>query len=308
MIRGHSLDNPPLVMLHGGPGFSETVFFRHYNATLERAFTVVYWDQRGTGKSYSKTIPPSSMNVEQFLSDLDQLADVVRASLGSKRVILFGHSWGSVLGALYAARFPEKVSVYVGGAQIGDAQAGEARSYELAVAEARRRRNRKALAALERIGPPPYTADDVFTERTWLQRLEGQLGPKMFSTMGRMVQRSNEGSLLDLPATMRGFRFSLRAMWAEVSKLNLIEAAPALQMPVFLFLGRRDHWVPPETSMAYFDALSAPSKRVVWFEESGHEMFADEPAKFNALMEELVRPVAVASNRTRDEDTRPPAP
>ncbi len=62
-------------------------------------------------------------------------------------------------------------------------------------------------------------------------------------------------------------------------------------MPVFFFLGRHDHWVPPEISVAYFDALTAPAKTLVWFEESGHEPFVDEPAKFNASMVELVRPV-----------------
>ena len=72
--------------------------------------------------------------------------------------------------------------------------------------------------------------------------------------------------------------------------MNLIKVASVLQMPVFFFLGRHDHWVPSETSVAYFDALTAPSKRLVWFEASGHEPFVDEPSKFNAAMVELVRP------------------
>jgi pimeloyl-ACP methyl ester carboxylesterase len=76
-----------------------------------------------------------------------------------------------------------------------------------------------------------------------------------------------------------------------VSRLNLHELAPSLQIPVFFMLGRRDHWVPPETSVAYFDALTAPFKKLVWFEESGHEPFADEPDKFNTAMIELVRPI-----------------
>ena len=92
---------------------------------------------------------------------------------------------------------------------------------------------------------------------------------------------------------MRGFRSSLDATWAEVSALNLTKVAPAFQMPVFFFLGRRDHWVPPEISVAYFDLLTAPSKKLVWFEESGHEPFMDEPDKFNAAMVEWVRPVAL---------------
>ena len=59
---------------------------------------------------------------------------------------------------------------------------------------------------------------------------------------------------------MRGFRFSLDAMWAETSRLNLLDLVPALEMPVFFFLGRKDHWVPPEASLAYFEMLTAPRK------------------------------------------------
>ena len=117
MIRGESLTNPPLIMLHGGPGFSETAFFRHFNAPLEKSFTVVYWDQRGAGKSYDPAIRRSSMTVEQFISDLDELVDLVRERLDKPRVTIFRHSWGSVLGVLYAARFPEKVAAYVGSAR-----------------------------------------------------------------------------------------------------------------------------------------------------------------------------------------------
>jgi pimeloyl-ACP methyl ester carboxylesterase len=82
-----------------------------------------------------------------------------------------------------------------------------------------------------------------------------------------------------------------------VSRINLIELAPELQVPVFFFLGRKDHWVPPETSIAYFDAVTAPSKQLVWFEQSGHEPFVDEPAKFNAAMVDLVRPVTLPQMR-----------
>jgi pimeloyl-ACP methyl ester carboxylesterase len=42
--------------------------------------------------------------------------------------------------------------------------------------------------------------------------------------------------------------------------------------------------------VAYFDALTSPAKRLVWFEQSGHEPFVDEPDKFNATMADLVRP------------------
>jgi pimeloyl-ACP methyl ester carboxylesterase len=291
MIRGESVANPPLILLHGGPGVSETAFFRHFNAPLEKAFTVVYWDQRGAGKSFDRNIPRSSMTVEQFISDLDELVDVVCKRLGKTKVAIFGHSWGSALGVLYAARFPDKVVAYAGSGQIGDWAAGESASYAFALAEAHRLGKRRAVRKLRAIGPPPHTAESLWTQRTWLSRLEGRMAPRAMWKLARAVLGPEESSILDLPSAMRGFRFSLDAMWAEVSRLNMIELAPALEMPVFFFLGRRDHWVPADISVAYIDALTVPSKELVWFEKSGHEPFMDEPGKFNAAMGELVRPV-----------------
>jgi pimeloyl-ACP methyl ester carboxylesterase len=298
MTRGESLVNPALILLHGGPGFSETSLFRYCNASLEKSFTVVYWDQRGAGKSFNRRIRTSSMTVAQFVADLDELVDTTRARLRMKQVALLGHSWGSALGVLYAARFPDKVAAYVGTAQIGDSPAAEAASYAFALAEAQRLENRKAEKMLRNIGPPPHSASNLLTERTWLQRLEGQLGPRALWNIGRIMLGTPESSIFDLPKVLRGFRFSLDAMWTEVSTLNLNRLVPALQMPVFFFLGRRDHWVPPEVSVAYFDALTAPSKTLVWFEESGHEPFVDEPAKFNRAMAELVPPALRPASRT----------
>jgi len=293
MIRGESLSNPPLILLHGGPGFSETGQFRHFNAPLEKSYTVVYWDQRGAGKSYGRKIPRSSMTVEQFIADLDELVEAVFNRTQQNKVIIFGHSWGSALGVLYADRFPQKVAAYVGSGQVGDALAAESASYAYAVAEAERRGNRKALERLRALGPPPYDAGSVWKERTWLQRFEGNLRPVALWKLGRVILGGPEASILDLPNLLSGFRFSLDAMFAETSKLNLMKLVPSLQMPVFFFLGRNDHWVPPETSVAYFDTLTAPAKKLVWFEESGHEPFADEPGKFNTLMKISVRPVVV---------------
>jgi pimeloyl-ACP methyl ester carboxylesterase len=294
MIRGESVANPPLIMLHGGPGFSETGLFRHFNAPLEKSFTVVYWDQRGAGKSADPAIPRSSMTVEQLMSDLDELVDAVRGRLGVDSVVIFGHSWGSVLGVLYAARFPEKVAAYVGSGQIGDWPAAESGSYAYALTQAQRRGWRRAVSRLQAIGPPPYSAKAVFTERTQVVRLEGGMRPGALWRMGRAVLTSQESSIFELPSAMRAFRSTMDAMWPEVSRLNLIDLAPTLQMPVFFFLGRNDHFVPPDTSLAYFEMLAAPSKRLVWFEESCHEPFVDEPDTFNTAMASLVLPALPA--------------
>ena len=295
MIRGESILNPALILLHGGPGFSETGLFRYFNAPLEKSFTVVYWDQRGAGKTFNpRATPKASMTVEQFIADLDELVDVVRERLGKDKVTLFGHSWGAALGVLYTARFPHKVAAYVGSGQVGNWRVGEELSYRYAVGEAERQGNRRALRALRAIGGAPRTAKDLMIERTWVQWLDGQLRPAALWKIGKVALASKESSIFEFPSSFRALRSTTEAMWAEVSKLNLVEAAPSLQVPVFFFLGRKDHWVPPEASLAYFDVLTAPSKKLVWFEESGHEAFMDEPDKFNAAMRDLVRPVVAS--------------
>ncbi|MEO8165000.1 MAG: alpha/beta fold hydrolase [Betaproteobacteria bacterium] len=70
------------------------------------------------------------------------------------KVVLLGHSWGTVLGTIYAFLHPEKISAYVDIAQFADVPHGRRLSYAFSVAEARKRRNSKAISELRIIGRP----------------------------------------------------------------------------------------------------------------------------------------------------------
>jgi pimeloyl-ACP methyl ester carboxylesterase len=97
VFRGLSASNPAVILLHGGPGASETALFRHYNADLERSFLMVYWEQRATGRSYHDDIPPETMTIDRFVRDLDEVVEIVRRRFQKDRVVLLGHSWGTAL-------------------------------------------------------------------------------------------------------------------------------------------------------------------------------------------------------------------
>lgn len=295
MIRGEDIANPILILLHGGPGFPEMRLFRTFNAALEQYYTVVYWMQRGTSKSFDRRMPASSLTIEQFIADLDELVDMMRKRFGKDKVALYGHSWGSVLGVLYAARYPEKVAAYVGTGQIGEWAAFETASYTFVLAEAERRRHRKAIRELRAIGPPPHAFWDMVVERKWLTRFFGIIRGMSLWRFSRITLGGPEASIVDLPDILLSQLVTPKVMWQELIGVNLIKTAPALQMPIFFFLGRHDRVVVPETSVAYFDVLQAPSKTLMWFEESGHEPPTEEPEKFNSLMVEMVLPVALAS-------------
>jgi pimeloyl-ACP methyl ester carboxylesterase len=290
-MHGADSANPVLFALHGGPGMAETPLLRHFNADLERVFTVVYWEQRGAGRTYDKRTPPESMTVERFIADLDELIDHVRAKLGKDKVVLFGHSWGSALGTLYAARHPQKVSAYIGTGQIGDLQASEAAGYAFVLDEAKRRGNARAVAQLTKLGPPPYTPQQLRVQRQWLSRFVGVMGSVPFWSALRILLFQPGGSVFRIPRVFAAMFFSLRTLWPQVSTINLERDAPELEMPVWFLNGRNDHQVSAVVAERYFEKLIAPKKTLVWFEKSGHFAPFDEPEAFNAAMREVATAV-----------------
>jgi pimeloyl-ACP methyl ester carboxylesterase len=283
-IRGADVANSILIALHGGPGMPETPLLRHYNGAVESAFTVVYWDQRGAGRSFTREIPSATMTIDRFVADLDALVDHVRSRLHKDKVAIFGHSWGSMLGTLYAARHPEKVSAYIGTGQIGDLAASERAGYAFVLEEAKRRGNARGVAELTKLGPPPYTNRQMMVQRRWLGRFVGMFGRVPFSTALRVLLFAPGSSPFILPKVFGGMFFSLRTLWPQVSAINLESAAPELKMPVWFLSGRHDHQVDAGVAEAYFNKLEAPKKQLVWFENSGHFVPFEEPEKFNKTM------------------------
>lgn len=291
-FRGRDVRNPPLVLLHGGPGASESALFRHYDSGLEEQFLVVYWEQRGTGRSYDADQPPPSMAIDAFVADLDVVVEQVRRRFHHDRVVLLGHSWGTAIGTLYAAAHPEKVAAYVGIGQIASMPEGELAGYEFALAEARRRGDRSGIDALEAIGPPPHDVDQMLVSRKWVERYGGSFhadldtGDLIFAALG-----TDEANLYDLIQFGRGNRASLDAVWPELRQLDL-RRHTRLSMPVFFFLGRFDWQVPAVVAASYFETIDAPCKRLVWFEGSAHNAPFEESAAFVGAMNEWVRPAA----------------
>ncbi|HWF77002.1 MAG TPA: alpha/beta hydrolase, partial [Caulobacteraceae bacterium] len=204
--------------------------------------------------------------------------------------------WGSVLGVLYAARRPERVSAYVGVGQVADMAASEAASYAFVLAEAERRGHRRALKDLRAIGPPPHDRKGIGRQRRWLTALGGATGPRFsLPRLGWAALMTPEASLGDLVRLVQGSSLSIRLMLDELIGTNLARDHPRLEVPVFFILGRHDHQVVAEISAAYFEALQAPSKRLFWLERSGHFLPFEEPEAFNRIMIDEVRPVALGA-------------
>jgi pimeloyl-ACP methyl ester carboxylesterase len=118
LVRGSDPSNPVLLYLHGGPGQSLIPFAHVATSTLTDSFTVVYWDQRGAGLSYSAATPAKTINLAQLIDDTISVTDYLRNRFGQDKIFLVGHSWGSTLGTLAVLKCPSKYAAYVGVGQV----------------------------------------------------------------------------------------------------------------------------------------------------------------------------------------------
>lgn len=94
---------PPVIVLHGGPGLSQE-YLLPYMSQLSQNHLLIFYDQRGCGRSTSQ-INPETMNVETFVKDLDD----VRQAFHLDKVSILGHSWGGFLAMEYAIAHSEQV-------------------------------------------------------------------------------------------------------------------------------------------------------------------------------------------------------
>lgn len=117
-IRGRDTSNPVIVYLHGGPGSPDSSMAYKFTNKLIDDYTVVCWDQRGCGRTYVKNQKIDKDNetvtFDQAMDDLDVLTNYLKDRFGTEKVIIMGHSYGSVLGSTYAYEHPENVSAFIG--------------------------------------------------------------------------------------------------------------------------------------------------------------------------------------------------
>lgn len=310
VIRGRNVQAPILIWLHGGPGTDETGMWRRNNAPLEDHFLVVYWVQRGTGRSFHSDMTPASMTLAHYVADLDQLVGLLQARFGPRRVALVGHSWGTNIGVNYAHAHPDKVSAYVGIGQIANSVEGERRSYAFTLAEARRRRDGEAVAALNAMGPPPYPLASIMQQRALLEKYGGGSFRQPTSLLSLLWQsfQASEITWLDGINFARGSAFSLGATAPQVAKFDWLHTATHFAVPVFIVAGRFDHNTDAALAHGYFKRIDAPFKRFRWFENSAHSPLFEEPAAFNAFMVNEVLPVVRARSQSEPSPVDSKAP
>lgn len=297
--RSENTDNPIILFLHGGPGTSQLTMNRKNTKDLEKSFIIVNWDQRGAGKSYKAISDTRKMNIDQFVADTKELTLYLLKKFRKERIILLGHSWGSVIGAITASRYPELYYCYIGVGQVANMEEGESASYQWTLKQAIEKHDKRSIATLESIGPPPYQGDwqaKTNTERRLLGRFGGEVYASKTGAFGLVIGSllfSREYSFIDRINFFKGILGSQKTLWPELLKVDLFKSVPEFRVPVYMMEGRHDHEVPSEIAERYFNAIKAPSKELIWFEKSAHMVNFEERDKFNRILVDRIQPSIV---------------
>ncbi|MCX2980679.1 alpha/beta hydrolase [Halieaceae bacterium IMCC14734] len=283
-IRGHDTSNPVLLYLHGGPGMPELPFSHLFDLEIEEHFTVVHWDQRGSGKTRRQGFSNKDLTVPVFIDDTLALTNHLRARFQQDKIYLAGHSWGSMLGTLVVQREPELFHAYIGLGQLTNLHDNEVVSLNFVREEAVADNNKAAIAELAALAPP-YTDDigQLRVQRKWLYYYGGGFRGLGYADIFLAVFTSPDYSLADTYAMLKGLDVSA-VMWPEVARYNLEETALDWQVPVYFLAGRYDYNTPSELAERYFEKLSAPRKAFIWFEKSAHMMNLSDPQFYQDTM------------------------
>jgi pimeloyl-ACP methyl ester carboxylesterase len=283
LIRGEDVSRPVLLFLHGGPGESN-MWLAHYTMSeLEKYFVCVNWDQRGTGKSFKPGPPAASMTIDQFVQDTISLIELLRARFGQQKVLLLGHSWGSVLAMKVAAARPDLLYAVIGMGQVVNMQLGEELSYRYVLEQAQAEQNQKAIRILENLGgSDTYRNGSTFVQRRWLHHYGGMMHALGTRAVVSILLNAPECSIVDCirGLTRRDLRFSCSRMGSEILGVNLPRDIPEVSIPVCFFTGRFDFTTPFALVEQFYSSLRAPCKKLIWFEQSAHMPHMEEPAKF----------------------------
>jgi pimeloyl-ACP methyl ester carboxylesterase len=298
-IRGEHRSNPVLLVLHGGPGIAFSAFSPRFRP-WERDFTVVQWDQPGAGKTLSRNgqAGTGALSIDGMVEDGIQMTEWVLRRLDQPRLILFGVSWGTVLGTLMVKRRPDLFSAYVGAGQFVAAAEGEPVGYALALEQARRLGDAKAIEALQTIGPPPYAdMKSLSAERRAMGRVSVDTFPNARAVLSAILFAPGY-TLRDARAFLSGVQYSAAQLLGALMDYDARRLGAAFETPLFFFQGGQDLYTPARTVQEYVATLQAPHKVLVVWENEGHLTTLSNPTMVLRELVARVRPLVLEGTPT----------
>jgi pimeloyl-ACP methyl ester carboxylesterase len=289
IIKSKDLSNPVLLYLHGGmPDYFLT---QKYPTGFEDYFTVVWWEQRGSGLSYSTGVPTETITSEQLISDTLVVTNYLRNRFGKEKIYLMGHSGGTYIGIQAAAQAPELYYAYIGVAQMSNQLKSESLAYEYMLQKFKDNGNTKMVQKFE---AAPISLETGIP-KTYYALRDGAMHSLGIGTTHDMKSvisgiflpslTFREYTLMEKVNLWRGKSQSgVSPIWDEIITTDLIKQVTKLEIPVYILAGRYDYTVNYDLQKNYFMKINAPEKGFYTFKNSAHSPLFEEPEKFIEIM------------------------
>ncbi len=291
-IRSCDASNPVVLFLHGGCGSPDRAQVIKYQSPLAKHFTLIAWDQRGAGLAYSKKEAKNlTLTKELYVEDAHNVILWAKEKFNKDKIIIVGHSFGSVLGVWLAEKYPEDILAYVGVGQCVDYIRNEDLSYAWTLEKAEELGDKKALKVLQKISPPKngmYKENhrkSIIKQRAILHKYGGANYSSwkpywqelLFHELPIMLK---EYSVLQIIKYIKGLSYSPNQPVGQTNP-DFINKVKRLNTPVYLLLGRHDYNCPVELAVEWYNMLDAPDKKLLFFENSAHSPQWEESEKWN---------------------------
>lgn len=286
LCRGNE-SKPIALFVHGGPASPLMYFSRAFDDVFLKDFLVVHWDQRLSGKSYDAKGDIKNFSLGQVAKDGIVVAEYLKNKFKKQKILLVGHSWGSMVGSHMAMFNPELFSTYLSVGSLADIKEGDRLKYEFLRSKVR---DAKDKSDLEKMGPPPWAE---FSQLVINSRLMMKFKGSLFGLTESQLSGAVDGNKEYNAEEMKNIDVVMEKVWKHIFptfiNYRAIESVPKLSLPVIFVHGKYDMATPAGLAKEFFDKLNAPKKNWVDFKKSAHFPMYEEPNKFLEVMIEAAK-------------------
>jgi pimeloyl-ACP methyl ester carboxylesterase len=272
-ISTNDVSKPILLFLGGGPGDSNIGAKDFFSKKLQEKFVVVCWDQRESGKTRELNASPQPLTIGRYQQDTKELMLYLLHRFKRPKLYLVGFSWGTVLGIKMAQEYPHLLYAYVGVSQMVYQVRSEQLLRQRLQRQAAAAKNQEAIKELALVRIPFENKNDLYYQRKWL-----------------FAFGDNHISAADLKKDFDQLPDPLFRLGVNAGKIDFSKQIPALQCPIYFFVGRNDYQTNHDLTFRYYQQLQATSKHFYWFEHSAHLVPFSEPDLFQQTIIEKVLP------------------
>ncbi len=300
LIRGTDENNPVILDLHGGPGGPDAYYTNALADEICDDYTLVSWDQRGSGRTYykNKHIDPNneSASFDQALRDVDSLISYLCEQFRKEKIIIMGHSYGTLLGVSYVHANPEKVDKYVGIGQTVSILQTEEENYKevLQMLVRANKKTDKLTKTFENFKQTLSAKDFKNFKMQTLKYLQMNRADIVQANQFKLLLSSPDFGWTDLRWILGSLNVEKHIarnlqLMDRVFSNNTNNVGKNFSVPMYFISGEYDVSCNVGLAKAYFESISAPDKEFVVMDKCGHNPQVDKPVEFAREMKRVLR-------------------